>query len=785
MTVHDAVLIQKASPTAGADIQSIFRFGAPLSQDTRRVALVGTFTPRKCGIATFTTDIFEKLAEFHPDIEVDVYALDDPANPLVYEGVTGTIVQDDPQAYLAAARRINESGADAVWLQHEYGIFGGPDGQMVCDFVDRLAAPLILTPHTVLGEPSERQRLILEHLVERASRIMVMSRHARDLLTSRYHAPRELLQVLPHGAPDRPFGRSDSFKKQLGLVGKNVLMTFGLLGPGKGLERVIEALPAIVARHPDTVYRIVGATHPNLVARDGEAYRERLQALARQLGVADHVLWDNRFLDTDELLDQLEACDIYVTPYFNLQQSTSGTLSYAVALGKAVVSTPYLHARELLAGGVGVLIDPDSADAIAAAVNALLDDKDELHALQRRAYARGRQTIWPRFADGAAALIDAAVARALPAAPITATPGLSGVFGMCDGTGMLQHAIGVVPDRHHGYCLDDNARALMLMNLASGLPERERTQWSQTFASFVQHAWNKDRGGFRNFMRYDRTWCEEVGSEDSNGRALWALGHTIECAPDEDMRAWAWNLYETALTPCAAMTSPRTIAFTMLGAAAVLRAVPSHRPSHDVILAEGAAVLHRLLDGTRRPDWAWFETVLGYDNPRLPQALIEAGLVLENDAYVTAGLETLEWIVAQQIAASGHFRPIGCESYGLEHGHVPFDQQPLEAQAAIDAAHAAYAATGDDRWFNHATAAWNWFFGANDRGAVLADLASGRCRDGITPRGANINCGAESILAFQLAHYSVLALARAQQRDSIGEPGGGRARIPEQSAANS
>ena len=783
MTVHDPVITHEAPPPPGADIRSIFK-GLEAPSAHRHVALVGTFTPRKCGIATFATDIFDKLEEFHPGIRVDVYALDDPRDGLVYADVTGTIVQDDPEAYLAAARQINESGVDAVWLQHEFGIFGGPDGEMVCDFVDRLAAPLILTPHTVLSEPSERQRAILEHLVRRASRIMVMNRHSRDLLVEQYRAPRELLQILPHGAPDRPFGRSAEFKRKLGLDGRNVLMTFGLLGPGKGIERMIEAMPAIVARHPDTIYRIVGATHPNLLAQEGEAYREKLQACAEALGVADHIEWDNRFLETEELLDQLEACDIYVTPYFNLQQSTSGTLSYAVALGKAVVSTPYLHARELLAGGAGVLIDPDCSTSISDAVIGLLGEPDELLALQRRAYARGRETVWPRFADGAAALIEAAVSPASRPAPMTATPGLSGLFGMCDGTGILQHAIGIVPDRRHGYCLDDNARALMLMNLAAGLPERERTQWSQTFASFIQHAWNPDRGAFRNFMRFDRTWCEDQGSDDSNGRALWALGQTIECAPDEDLRDWAWDLYEAVLPHCARLTSPRTIAFTMLGTACVLRALPSHRRSHEV-LAEGADVLHRLLVTARRPDWAWFEAVLGYDNPRLSQALIEAGLVLENDSYISAGLETLEWIAGHQVAAGGHFRPIGCESFHHEHAPpLPFDQQPLEAQAAVEAARAAFAASRDPRWFEHAKAAWNWFFGANDRGAVLADLATGRCRDGITPRGANTNCGAESILAFQLAHYSVLALARAHERDSIGGEVGGRTRISTRSVAN-
>ncbi|MEO0061864.1 MAG: hypothetical protein RLZZ08_424 [Pseudomonadota bacterium] len=783
MALDELILSEDAAIDSGAFVHSIFTGRAHRAGKVLRIALVGNFLPRKCGIATFTSDIAGKLRQFHPEVEVDVYALDDRAQPLDYTGIAGTIAHDDPEAYAAAARRINESGVDAVWLQHEYGIFGGPDGEMVCDFVNSLAAPLILTPHTVLRDPSDRQRRILDHLVSRASRVQVMSRHSRDLLVRNHDAPPGILQVIAHGAPDRPFGQHAHFKERLGLSDRCVLMTFGLIGPGKGLEHVIEALPAIAEKHPAVLYRIVGATHPNLLAHEGEAYRDKLQARIEQLGIADHVEWDNRFLDTEELLDQLEACDIYITPYPNLQQSTSGTLSYAVALGKAVISTPYLHAIELLDGDAGKLVEPGQPRAIADAVTHLLDDPEELLALQRRAYAKGRETIWPRFADGAAGLVRAASAPSGRPAPLTATPGLAGVYAMSDGTGMMQHSIGIVPERAHGYCLDDNARALMLMNVAEGLSPAERSKFSLCYASFVQDAWNRERKVFRNFMRFDRSWCEEEGSEDSNGRALWALGQTVECARDPDLSAWAMRWYETTHRQCAELGSPRATAFTMLGAAAVLRAHPGHESSVSV-LEQGGDFLNRLLGGSRRPDWAWFEAVLGYDNPRLSQALIEAGMVLGKADFVAAGLETLEWIARQQVSASGHFRPIGSESFGRRHSFLPFDQQPLEAQAAIEAARAAYAASRDNRWFDHARAAWDWFFGANDRGVILGDLITGRCRDGINPRGVNENCGAESILAFQLGHYSMLALARARGRDSIGGTSGGRGRLADQSVAN-
>lgn len=730
-----------------------------------KIALVGNYAPRKCGIATFTTDIAEKLAQFEPGVTVEVYALDDRQEPLAYAGVQGTIDRECLRDFAEAADRINASSYDAVWLQHEYGIFGGPDGELVLDFVDRIAAPLILTPHTVLTNPSDNQQRILERLVARASRIMVMSAHSRDLLAERYNAPHEILEVVPHGAPDRPFGRTAVFKRKLGLADRRIMMTFGLLSPGKGIERVIDALPAIVDDFPDVLYRIVGATHPNLLASEGETYRRQLQHRAEALGVSDNIAWDNRFLGTEQLLDQLEACDIYLTPYFDLQQSTSGTLSYAVATGKAVVATPYLHARELLAEGVGMLVAPNDACAIAEAVIDLLDNPDDLAAMQLRAYRKGRETIWPRFAKGASRVIARAIAEPIVTAPVERAPNLAGVFGMSDAVGILQHGIGSVPDRRHGYCLDDNARALILMNSPCPSNSSQCARSALAYASFVQHAWNEDAGRFRNFMNYDRTWCENQGSEDSNGRALWALGQTAANATDLSLRSWGELWFRTALPYLARFESPRALAFCMLGTTAYLKADPNHEASLNFI-EHGSARLAFLLEHSRRPDWVWFERSLAYDNPRLSQALIESGAWLRNPALTQAGLTTLRWICERQLSSTGSFRPIGSEGFGLPFDSLPFDQQPLEAQAVIEAARSAYSATGERYWLVIARAAWRWFFGANDRGVVLADLNSGLCRDGINPRGANENCGAESILAFHLSHRAMLALERAQKRDS-------------------
>ena len=753
-----------AEPQQGAATADIVTLSSRRATARLRLALVGGFAPRKCGIATFTTDIFEQLEIHCPRIQPDVWAIEAPGGPSADERVRGRIVSDSLDGWRVAAREINEGGYDAVWLQHEYGIFGGDEGEMVLDFAERLAVPLVTTFHTVLAEPSPQQRRILERLIALSSQIMVMSAHGRRVLIERYGANPARVTVIAHGAPDRPFGRQQSFKEQFGISGRQVLMTFGLLGPGKGIETMIAALPAIVERHPEVLYRIVGATHPTLVARDGEAYREKLEALTESLGVSDNVTFDNRFLDTDELLDQLEACDIYVTPYPNLQQATSGTLSYAVALGKAVVSTPYAHARELLDGDAGVLVPPGSAEALAEAVLGLLDDPARLAAVQRAAYERGRTTTWPHFAAASAALVDKAVARPVQSAPPpTAIPGIGGVLALTDGTGILQHSIGIVPDRRHGYCLDDNVRALLLMLRADGLPAAERERLASTYASFIQYAWNEDAGAFRNFMAYDRSWCEAIGSADSNGRTAWVLGEVLASDLSPAWRTWAEPWFARALGTLDHVEHPRAVAFGMLGAAAVLRGGSRHEGAM-ALLERGGTLLHSLLDAARRPDWAWFEAVLAYDNPRLPQALLEAAVALGRADWREQALDSLTWIAEQQRAVSGHFRPIGSEGFGREYDSLPFDQQPLEAWAAIEAAASAFAVTGERRWLDHAKVAHRWYFGGNDRGVALGELATGRCRDGVTPQGANENCGAESVLAFQLACYAMAGLARAANR---------------------
>lgn len=739
---------------AGAVISLEARGGSdPVLTDLgMRVALIGNFAPRKCGIATFTTDIFEQLSEHHPEVKVDVYAMQDPADPVDHTRIAEEIDREDPKAYVRAARRMNAEGVEAVWIQHEFGIFGGECGEHILALAERVAAPLVVTMHTVLAEPSEKQAAITHRLAARASRIMVMSQSGRELIIRRYGADPRRVCVIEHGAPDRPLRRSVI----AGPRAPKTLMTFGLLGPGKGLETAIEALPEIVARHPATIYRIAGISHPNELRTNGEAYRRSLERLAERLSVAGHIEWIDRFVDCDELVRLLEDCDIYLTPYPNLQQSTSGTLSYAAALGRAIVSTPYIHARELLSDVGGELVEPRDPRAIARAVNRLLDNPDKLEALQLRTYRRGRKTVWRHFAANSKAMLEAAIAPEgrRPSKPHLSAPSLAAFDALCDGTGMMQHGRGIVPDRNHGYCLDDNVRALMLVHRVEWRDQGEELRRAGTFASFLQHAWNAERRAFRNFMNYDRSWCEEEGSEDSQARAIWALGDTFANSRIAGLRDWGLHGFEAYGSIALKLGAPRSLAFTALGAACVLR----RRPGHDLacrIIERSGDFLDKLIGGTRRPDWTWFEAVVGYDNARLSEALIECGHLTGKGAWTAAGVDSLRWILDQQCSPAGIFRPVGSESFGKRGDILPFDQQPLEAWATIDACATAWRrGSGEELWIDHAARAYRWFLGENDRGAVLADPQLGICLDGVTPRGANQNCGAESLLAFHLAYYT-------------------------------
>ena len=526
-------------------------------------------------------------------------------------------------------------------------------------------------------------------------------------------------------------------------------------------------MPAIVAAHPDTRYVVLGATHPHLVAREGEAYRDSLKALAAELGVSHAVRFIDGFLRQGELLDYLQAADVYVTPYLNESQITSGTLSYAVALGKPVVSTPYWHAAELLADGVGLLVPFGDSRRFSEEIIALLDQPERLAAIGERAYDIGRTMLWERAAEAYMGLFRDAVrkrpTRLIPPARTrreSLPPRLDAIARMTDSCGIIQHSIFAIPDRDHGYCVDDNCRALMLMHRVEG-QERERADdLAGIYASFVQHAWNGEVGRFRNFMAFDRSWLEAEGSEDSFGRSLWAIGATATQARATNLRRWAVALFDQVAPHSLKLVSPRTWAFALLGADAMLDGHPEHPLARRLVRTFGERLMTQLAD-ERREGWTWFEAVLAYDNARLPEALLRAGHRLGDQAMIAAGIETLAWLDIMQLNKEGRFRAVGTDSFGRRYAQpLPFDQQPVEAWATVDAALVAHRITGEARWLDMAWRAHDWYRGENDLDLPIATPDDGGCFDGLMSDRVNLNQGAESILAYQFACVAMEEAAR-------------------------
>lgn len=743
-------------------------FFRTLDASLSHIAVLGNALPRRCGLATYTSHSVAALREAFPALKVDHYAMDDGQGITYGRDVAMTIPMDDVSAYVRAAAAIRRSGAQLLWVHHEFGIFGGPAGQHLLALLEHIDVPVVVTLHTLLSHPDADQARVMQGLVAASDRLIVMAQEAARMLAHLYQVDPRIVRVIPHGAPDRPLRDPAQFKAKLGLAEGPVVLTFGLLSPGKGIETAIQALPAVVARQPHLRYLIVGATHPTLVRDQGEAYRQSLVALAARLRMEQHVRFVDRFLEDDELLDYLQAADIYLTPYAGEEQITSGTLAYALALGRPIVSTPYVHAREALANGIGTLVPFGDAAAMSAALIDRLSDPQRLAAQARQIWRAAHPTIWTKNARAVMDVMDDAKTSRPVALPELRKPEelfhvrLDGIAAVTDDVGIIQHGIHGVPDRRHGYCIDDNARALKLLCETRTGDPAARLHLARIYAAFLEHAWNEEAGRFRNFMGFDRRWMEEAGSEDSNGRTLWALGQAMHASPHDFLRRWATGLFKRALPMAGQFRSPRAMAFAMLGIAGALEVEPGNAEGR-LLLRRSAEAFSRLLDQVQRPAWAWFETVLAYDNARLPQAMIEAGRVLDDEAVVATGLVTLRWLLGQQKAPGGHFRPVGTESFGRPFAPpAAFDQQPLEAAATIDACLSAFRVDGDDRWVEAAGRAFTWFEGDNDLGLPLTSEDGAFCYDGLTPHGVNLNLGAESILAMQMARQAMAELNREQ-----------------------
>jgi glycosyltransferase involved in cell wall biosynthesis len=735
-----------------------------INNSIHRLAFIGNYMPRQCGIATFTTDLCEAVAAEYTDLKCFAAPVNDTAAGYDYPArVRFELAEKDLDSYRRAADFLNINNVDLVCLQHEYGIYGGRAGSHVLALLRELNMPVVTTLHTVLREPDVEQQRVLEQVAALSDRLVVMSERGKDFLQNIYHVPAEKIDFIPHGIPDLPFVDPSFHKDLFGVEGKIVLLSFGLLSANKGIETVIAALPAILAKHPNVVYMIVGATHPHVLRNEGETYRLSLQWLAQEKGVEGQVIFYNRFVSLEELVQFIGAADIYITPYLNEAQITSGTLAYTVGAGKAVISTPYWYAEEMLADERGVLTPFRDPAALAEQVIALLDNEANRHAMRKRAYLFGREMIWPQVAQRYMDSFQRAraerrhykqpgfVVKPLDQRPSELPPlKLAHLHRMTDDTGMLQHATFTVPNYHEGYSIDDNARALQISVLLEDVVNGEALELATRYLAFIWYAFNPETGRFRNFMSYQRDWLEASGSEDSHGRTLLALGTVLGRSNTPSLQSMASWVFEQALPAILATRSPRAWAFALIGIHEYLKRYSGDSMANQV-REELANRLLKLYQKNRSDEWRWYEASLTYCNAILPQALLMCGQWIPSNAMSEAGLESLTWLAELQRSdkEGGHFVPIGSNGFYPRKGErARFDQQPVEAQVTISACLEAYRITGNKRWRKEAHRAFEWFIGRNDLNLSIYDPTTGGCRDGLHPDRLNENQGAESTLAF-------------------------------------
>jgi glycosyltransferase involved in cell wall biosynthesis len=756
-----------------------------LIPDLRRVAFIGNYLPRQCGIATFTTDLSEAFSEAFPDIQTIVLAMNDtPAGYNYPERVRYELRENNLFDYERAANFLNQQAIDAISLQHEFGIFGGKWGRNILTLLRNVNAPVVTTLHTVLEKPDPEQYEVLREVARLSNRIVVMSEHSKRDLINIYGVSEQKIDFIPHGIHDVPFVDPGFHKDKFGAEGRTVLMTFGLLSRNKGLEYVIEALPEVVKQYPDLVYLVLGATHPHVVAHEGESYREELWERVRQLGLEENVLFYDQFVDLKDLKEFIGAANVYVTPYLDPEQVVSGTLAYTVGAGKAVISTPYRYARELLDEDRGVLVPFRDSKAISESILRLLDDEAETSAMRKRAYLYGRNMIWPVVAEHYHETFDRARqqhfsdhylmtynSESEERAVETPTLKLDHLERLTDGTGMFQHAVFSVPNYNEGYTTDDNARALIVsvqLEEYTGFSTDQRLltrvqELGNRYLAFLWHAFNPETKRFRNFMNYDRRWLEDAGSEDSHGRALWALGTVIARSKREGLQGTAARLFEAALPAVPDFISPRAWAFSLLGLQTYLRRYPGDRA---VLTIQDTLIQNivKMFKENRSADWPWLEDKVTYCNPLLPQVLLRYGQSHDDPEVVAIALESLTWLIKIQQSEKGWIMPIGNQGFYQRGGQISyFDQQPVEVHALLSACLDAYRVTKDPAWYDHATYAFEWFLGRNALGVSMYDKVTGGCHDGLHIDRLNDNQGAESTLAFIQSLLEMEQFARENQ----------------------
>ena len=738
-----------------------------------KIAYISTYPPRECGIATFNQNLMRAINANFPARKSPleggfVVALNDSENLPEYEypeEVKYIIRQNHQKDYIRAANYINTSSAYVCIMEHEFGIYGGESGIYILPLINRLEKPLISILHTILKEPSYVQRIIIREIAEQSSKIIVMSKRAVEFLTTIYDIPADKIQIIEHGVPDVEAPIDNPIKNLSQFKNHRVLLTFGLISRNKGLETVVNALPKIVEKHPDVMYVVLGNTHPGVIKNSGEEYRDHLKSLAAQLGVSKNLSFINKFVTEEELVDYLTACEIYVTPYLNEAQITSGTLSYAVGAGAAVVSTPYWHATELLDHNRGRLFDFKDTEALADIINELLDQERLLKELKENAYEYGLHLRWPvvgaefiKVAQESCRMHDFSdkiLRNSIVDPEILPKFSLTHVIRLTDDTGIVQHAKYGIPNLKEGYCLDDNARALIMALMAyQRNKSKEAFELLPVYLSYI-HYMQTDDGNFRNFLSFNRQYLDEVGSEDSFGRTIWALGHLISCAASNSYREFALEIFLKSFPHFKALKHLRGMANTIIGVSLYLQVFPTD----EGMVKELAVLTQPLIDAYERnkaEDWDWFEEKMTYDNAILPLALLHSAEITGNEKAKKIAMTTMAFLDKLTLS-NGYLSPVGNDGWYYRGGTFPtFDQQAIETMAMVLMHFQAYQIFREPEYIEKMFLSYKWFLGENTLRAPLYDHETKGCCDGLLPTGINRNQGAESTLAYLISHLTVL-----------------------------
>ncbi|MFA7493180.1 MAG: glycosyltransferase family 4 protein [Proteiniphilum sp.] len=733
-----------------------------------KIVYIGTYPPRKCGIGTFTHNLLNAVSGSQPETERGndsfVIAMNDFELEYDYpEEVKFTIRQEQQRDYLAAAEYINLSGADCCILEHEFGIFGGQNGVYILSLLHKIKIPLVVTLHTILKTPSYNQKEILQRICRMANRVVVMSKKAVSFLENIYDVPQEKIAYIEHGVPNFHFSQQEA-KAEFKLQDNKVLLTFGFVSRNKGIETAIKAMPSVIKKHPEALYIILGKTHPHVLHYVGEEYRNYLLKLVRELQVEKNVVFVDKFVSEQDLFKYLYAADIYITPYLNEAQITSGTLSYAVGVGCPVVSTPYWHAAELLDDGKGVLFDFNQHEQLAEIVIDLLDHPDKRSEISKNAYRYGQTISWPKIGGKYNQLIREVIEEQVKTPRKESIPfdikmlppfSLAHVRRLTDDTGIIQHAKFGIPNLKEGYCLDDNARALMMALMAyKETKDKNALELSPIYLSYIQYMQNED-GTFRNFLSFDRRFLDEHGSEDAFGRAIWAMGYLLNNPPNDSYYQFGKLIFDKAVPTFGKLRSIRSIANVMIGISYYLK----NNMWDDVMIERLRELTAVLADEYRKnsdQDWKWYERLLAYDNAILPLAMLHAAEILKEEETHRIAFESMQFLMDITLR-EGYLSIIGNEKWFHKEGELSkFAQQPVDAMCMVLMLHQAYKMTDHSEYLTKLFSCFMWFMGKNDLRINLYNYETGGCCDGIEKGGVSRNQGAESTLAYLISYLIVM-----------------------------